>query len=58
VRAGLTTLKGIDRVRYDPGQDQFLIEYDPGQIGMEAIFAEVRKSGKDMGREYHPEVIT
>lgn len=57
MRAALATLKGIDRVEYDPGQDQFLMEYDPGQIGMEAIFAEVRKSGKNMEREYLPEVI-
>ena len=50
-------LPGVGKVEYDPQQDIFALEYEPGRIRLADIFAAVVHGGKKMGQEYRPRVI-
>ncbi len=58
MRDGIMRLPGIYAVQYDAQQDLFVVEYESGRIGAEAIFAMVHQAGQKMGREYFPELLT
>jgi hypothetical protein len=51
-------LPGIYEVHYDAQKDMFVVEYESGRIGVEAIVAMVHQAGQKMGREYLPELLT
>jgi hypothetical protein len=40
----------------EPGH--FVLAYDPGRIGMDSIFALVRRAGQPLCRVYEPQLIT
>jgi hypothetical protein len=44
-------------VKYHPQQDHFTVSYESALVSLESIFATVVKAGKQLGREYLPEVI-
>jgi len=54
----LKALKGIDKVAYDAEKDLFTVSFDPSHVSLETIFAAVYTAGKQMGKDYFPEVIT
>jgi len=57
VRAELLKVKGMLAVTYRPEQDFFSVRYESVLVNLETIFATVSAAGKQMGREYFPEVI-
>ncbi len=52
----LKALDGIDKVAYDAAKDLFTVSFDPGRVSLETIFAAVYAAGKQLGRDYFPEV--
>jgi hypothetical protein len=58
VRAGLSTLPGVERVDYDPGRDLFSLVYDAQRLSLSLIFSQIHQAGRQMGRDYVPEVVT
>jgi hypothetical protein len=57
VRVELLKLKGLLAVSYHAEQDFFSVRYESVLVNLETIFATVFAAGKQMGREYFPEVI-
>ena len=57
VRAELLKLSGMLAVTYHPEQDFFSVRYESVLVNLETIFATVFGAGKQMGRDYFPEVI-
>ncbi len=57
VRAELLKLKGITAVAYHAEADYFTVRYESVLLNLETIFASVFAAGKQMGREYFPELI-
>ena len=49
---------GVRRVEYLAEPGHFVLAYDPGRIGMDSIFALVRRAGQPLGRVYEPQLIT
>ena len=57
VRAELLKLKGLLAVTYNADEDYFSVRFESVLVNLETIFATVFTAGKQMGREYFPEVI-
>ncbi len=57
VRAALLNLQGMLEVKYHADQDVFSVRFESVLLNLETIFAAVFAAGKQMGREYFPEVI-
>jgi hypothetical protein len=57
VRAELLKLKGMLAVAYHADEDYFSVRFESVLVNLETIFATVFTAGKQMGREYFPEVI-
>ena len=58
MRAALLQLPGVMAVAYDQEQDYFSVTFESVMISLETIFAAVFQAGKQMGREYLPEMIS
>lgn len=58
VRAALLQVKGVLEVTYHQDQDYFQVLFESVLANPEAIFAAVYHAGRQMGREYLPEVIS
>jgi hypothetical protein len=56
VRAGLEGLVGVEKADYDARRSLFHVRFDASCVGVAAILASVRVTGKKMGRDYLPEV--
>ncbi len=57
VRAELLKLRGVLAVTYHTEADFFSVRYESVLVNLETVFAAVFAAGKQMGREYFPEVI-
>jgi hypothetical protein len=57
VRVAVEELAGVGKVVYDPGEELFTADYDPGLTDPAAIFAAVFVAGKKMGQEYLPRLV-
>jgi len=57
VRAELLHLPGVLAVSYQKEQDLFSVQFESVVVSLETIFAAVFKAGKNMGREYLPELM-
>jgi len=57
VRAELLKLRGVLAVTYHAEADFFSVRYESVLVNLETVFAAVFAAGKQMGREYFPEVI-
>lgn len=57
VRAELLKLKGMLAVTYHADEDYFSVRFESVLVNLETIFATVFAAGKQMGREYFPEII-
>ncbi len=57
VRAELLKLKGMLAVAYHADADFFTVRYESVLVNLETIFTTVFAAGKQMGREYFPEII-
>jgi hypothetical protein len=57
VRAELLKLSGMLAVKYHADEDFFSVRYESVLVNLETVFATVFTAGKQMGREYFPEVI-
>jgi len=57
VRAAVQALPGVGKIDYQVELDLFSLEYDPGQVKIEDIFAAMVLGGKKMGQEYRPRLI-
>jgi hypothetical protein len=57
VRVELLNLKGMLAVTYHAEQDFFSVRFESVLVNLETIFATAFAAGKQMGREYFPEVI-
>jgi hypothetical protein len=51
-------LPGVMAASYDQEQDYFSVSFESVMISVEAIFAAVFQAGRQMGREYLPEIIS
>jgi len=49
---------GVTRAEYLPEEDRFIMEFDPEQISLEAVFSAIYTAGKKMGRDYFPELVS
>ncbi len=58
VRAELLKVSGVLAVAYSPDQDLFAVRFESVLVNLETIFATVFATGKKMGQEYFPEVVT
>ena len=56
MRAGLLSLSGVLEVKYLAEQDLFAVSFESVLVSLETIFATVFKTGKQMGRNFMPEV--
>jgi len=57
VRAVVLALPGVEKIDYDVQLDLFSLEYDPGRLKIEDIFAAVVRGGKKVGQEYRPKIM-
>jgi len=57
VRAELLHLQGVLAASYHKEQDFFSVHFESVMVSLETIFAAVFKAGKNMGREYLPELV-
>lgn len=57
VRAGLLNLPGILEVKYAAEQELFSVSFESVLVSLETIFAAVFTTGKQLGRDYFPEVV-
>lgn len=57
MRAAVLHQPGVMAVSYDKEQDYFTVSFESVMISVEAIFAAVFQTGRQMGQEYMPEVI-
>lgn len=57
MRAELLKLQGLLAVTYDADEDYFSVRFESVLVNLETIFAAVFAAGKQLGREYFPEVI-
>lgn len=57
VRAELLKLQGMLAVTYHADEELFSVRYESVLVNLETIFATVFAAGKQMGRDYFPEVI-
>jgi len=48
----------VTRAEYLPEEDRFIMEFDPEQISLEAVFSAIYTAGKKMGRDYFPELVS
>jgi len=58
VCAALAALPGVGQVRYVQEEDVFVVEHDPGQTGVDDVFAAVSRAGARSGQEYFPKLLT
>ncbi len=58
MRAELLKLRGVLAVTYHAEADFFSVRYESVLVNLETVFAAVFAAGKQMGREYFPEVIS
>ncbi len=58
MRAALLHVKGVLAVTYHLDQDYFDVLFESVLANLEAIFAAVHQAGRQMDREYLPEVIS
>ncbi len=58
MRAGLLALPGVAQVDYDAATDLFTLRYDAQRLSLRLIFAQIHQAGRQMGRDYVPEVVT
>ena len=57
MRAGLLKLSGMLDVKYNAEQDFFSVRFESVMVSLEKILATVCATGKQMGRDYFPEVV-
>lgn len=57
VRAELLKLPGMLAVTYHADEDSFSVRYESVLVNLETILATVFAAGKQLGRDYFPEVI-
>ena len=57
MRAGLLKLPGVLAVSYHLEEDYFSVTFEAVLVSLETIFAGVFQAGKEMGRDYFPEII-
>ncbi len=58
MRAELLKLRGVLGVTYHAESDFFSVRYESVLVNLETVFVAVFAAGKQMGREYFPEVIS
>jgi hypothetical protein len=57
VRAELLRLQGVLAVSYDQEKDYFSVQFESVLVSLETIFAAVFAAGRNMGRDYLPELV-
>ncbi len=58
VRAELLKLTGMLAVNYNAQEDVFSVRYESVMLSLDVIFAAVFAAGKQLGREYLPEILS
>lgn len=58
MRAELLKLPGVLAVTYAADHDLFSVQFEDVVVDLETIFTAVFMAGREMGREYFPEVIS
>ncbi len=58
MRAELLKLTGMLAVTYHPAEDFFSVRFESVMLALDTIYAAVFAAGKQMGREYLPEILS